>query len=144
MRYVAILLLAFVAFAASGDDFVWLEGEWISDADTTMVANPQLMKLDDATRSKFKRMYGRILWRFDNGTFEAIYPGEDSHPSSYSVRELEGGRSELLICGTSYGISRTETGFCVEAHFDPPESKPAEFPNVECFKMYASNKRAGG
>jgi hypothetical protein len=98
----------------------------------------ELANLDETTQSKFEEMYGRIRWRFGNGTFQVIYPEQASHPSSYSVREWESGEPELLIDGASYRISRTEAGFCVEVPFDTPESKPAGYPSIECFKRYGA------
>ena len=109
MRHIPIFFLTFIASAALAGDFRWLEGEWISDTDATMAGHPELENVDAATYSTFRDMYGRLRWRFDNGTLQVIYPEyQASPPSSYSVREWESGELELLMEGSEWAIAYRE------------------------------------
>ena len=140
MRGKTLIFLLLVATAARADDFGWLEGEWVSDADATMAENAQFAKMTDATREKFKSLYGRLRWRFDGGSFEAIQPDSESDPISYSVTDVGGGRGELRLyergSATLYEIRRTSTGFCAELKIDmePARPFPDESLRSECFK----------
>ena len=56
LRHVPIFILTFIASMALADDFRWLEGEWISDADATMAAHyPELENVDAATYSTVRQ-----------------------------------------------------------------------------------------
>lgn len=143
-KLLGIFLLAIVAPLAWADDFLWLEREWISDADATMAANPQLNKLDDATYAKFKAIFGEMRWRFSDGMFEVtrrelVEPifvpysikGRDSAKFEFAS-EVDGHRSV-------FSIQRTNTGFCANLIPDwIPDDLEAWKESVitECFKPY--------
>jgi hypothetical protein len=141
MRYV-LLTFVLLACAAHGDEFAWLEGEWVSDAATTMKANPQLDQIPEATRSKLRSLYGQLRWRFDRGTFEAIWPEGEPYASSYSLRGIDGERGELQMLergeATTFHIWRTKGGFCAQLQAETPWHRTGLFPFVECFERFGS------
>ena len=134
MPYVAILFLALIAVDASADDLLWLEREWVSDADATMAANPELAEGDSATQAKWKRAYGQMRWTFRDGTLETTQPGGVPFSVPYFVRQLGGDRFEILLndteAQTTFKISRTKRGFCADLQL---EEKARGYPYVECF-----------
>ena len=146
MPYVAILLLLIIAPATLADDFLWLEREWISDADATMVANPQLMKLSDSKRAEFKSIFGEMRWRFSDGVFEFVPPGTTEPLSSpYSVKPVDDERFEIVTeldhHQNIFTIRRTDVGFCTRPEPDwIPDDLEAwtESVIVECFKPYGA------
>jgi hypothetical protein len=146
--YVAVILAAIIAGAAWADDFLWLEREWISDADATMAANPQLNKLDDSKRAKFKSIFGEMRWRFADGIFEINRPGAPEPRSTpYFIRPIDEKRfeivSELDDYQSAFVIWRTDLGFCTRPE---PEWIPDDLEVrgesglviVECFKPYGA------
>ena len=48
MRGRTLIFLLLVATAARADDFGWLEGEWVSDADATMAENALKIDMEPA------------------------------------------------------------------------------------------------
>jgi hypothetical protein len=139
MPYVAILLLTLITTAASAHDFLWLEREWISDAEATMAANPQLAKSDDATQGKWKSIYGQMRWTFRDGILETIQTDGVPYSVPYFVRQLDGDRFEILLndteAHTTFEISRSKRGFCADLQL---EQKAPGFPYIECFSPYAA------
>ena len=117
-----------------------------SDVDGTLAANPQIQSLDDATRAKFKGLFGQMRWRFANGIFEAVQAGEIPLPSApYFVRSIDAESLELVIDGVDtqsiFKISRTAEGFCatIEPNWWVPDLKAWGKSNiVECFTAYGA------
>ena len=146
MRYVAITLLAIIAMVASADDFLWLEREWISDADATMVANPQIKNLDGSTLAEFKNIFGEMRWRFSDGILHFVLPGATEPLSNpYFVRSVDDERFEIVIeidhHQNVFAIWRSADGFCTRPEPDwIPDDLEAWARSfiVECFKPYGA------
>jgi hypothetical protein len=124
---------------AVADDYSWLEGEWVSDADATMAANPQMQTLPSETRGKLRQSYGRLHWRVDSDHLEAQWPGSPSYPSTYALRDLGNGKIELSVFERGETqlseLWRTAEGFCVQPQIDDAAiAVGVPLPFVECFR----------
>lgn len=140
MSYAAILLVLLLAPTASADDFLWLEREWISDADAMMTANPELSKGNDETRSKCNGVYGEMRWEFSGGFLELKRPGGATYSVPYSIHQLDAEPFEILLDAKevqdAFVISRTERRF-FEGH-QLEYKAPRELPYAECFAPYGA------
>jgi hypothetical protein len=137
---ICLFLALALPFAAIADDLLWLEREWVSDADASMAANADALKRVPAeTKAKFKSLYGKIRWRFQDGNFYFYSENGDSGPSPYSLRPIDDDRFEIAVAdGTTFDVTKTSRGFCVR--FPPiwvSEVKSWTDPSlIECFAPY--------
>jgi hypothetical protein len=143
-RSLGIFVLLVAAPLTWADDFLWLEREWISDADATMAANPQLEKLDEATYAKLKSVFGEMRWQFSDGMFVVTRDGS-TEPSAvpYFIKPVDSAFEivyELDGHQSVFSIQRTAAGFCTRLVPDwIPDDLEAWKESVitECFKPYS-------
>ena len=110
----AIMLSVNTALAS---DLMWLEREWISDGDLSAKANPSTKSFTVEELRKFKSIFGRTVWRFQDGIFTGVQTDTGFQGSSpYSIRPAEGERWEVIFYEEGLEIILTlwevEGGFC--------------------------------
>jgi hypothetical protein len=142
MRALCLLLVLELPCAAIADDLLWLEREWVSDADASMSANSvALQRMPAQTKNKFKSLYGKIRWRFQDGNFYFKSEGAESGPSPYSLRPIDDERFEIIVTDVmTIEVTKTLRGFCVQW---PPtwvsEVKSwTESSWIDCFAPYGA------
>jgi hypothetical protein len=142
MRTICLFLALALPCAAIADDLLWLEREWVSDADASMAANAvALERVPAETKSRFKSLYGKIRWRFQDGNFYFKSADGESSPSPYSLRPIDDERFEIIVTdGMTIEVTKTSRGFCVQ--FPPAwvsEFKSWTEPSlIECFAPYGA------
>lgn len=130
----ALLIALFLARCAPAESpYPWFEAEWVSDADSTLAANPSLQDQDPALIEDLLSRYGELRWRVDGFMLEAVYPAEPhfNQRSRFSVEPIDADSFRLLTdSGSVFTISRNTTGFCV----DPNIANQT----LECFVPFGS------
>lgn len=145
MKAFSLILLVAMP-GAFADDYLWLEREWISDADASMAANPEMVSaLKPDVLSRYKSLFGKMRWRIADGVFTTQLPEGTQTSVTYAIRPVSADRFEIVLYGEGEGenlfvIHRTQTGFCAQPgsqqFIDNMKSENA--PGVvECFKPYA-------
>lgn len=140
MRTIFLFLALALSQVAIADDLLWLEREWVSDADASMAANADALKgVPAEAKTKFKSLYGKIRWRFQDGNFYVYSHGVEIDSSPYSLRPIDDDRFEIAVAdGTTFDVTRTSRGFCVR--FPPiwvSEAKSWTEPSlIDCFAPY--------
>ena len=113
-----VLVSTFIVLSNADVGFGWLEGRWISHADSTVTANPQVSQFDEDTMEKFRSLFGHTVWDISNGMFTAIQRDVAVGPAAYSIRPIENDRFELIIddpdLHTMFIIWRNGPGFCAK------------------------------
>ncbi len=141
-RTICLFLALALPCAATADDLLWLEREWVSDADASMAANAvALERVPAETKSRFKSLYGKIRWRFQDGNFYFYREGVESGPSPYSLRPIDDERFEITITDEmTVEVTRTTAGFCMQpVPLWVPEFKSWTEPSlIECFAPYGA------
>ncbi len=142
-----LLLLCLMApFDASADDYLWLEQEWISDADATEVANRAMFDaLSAKTRARYKGLFGKMRWTIADGTLTSKLPDGKPSTATYAIRPVDSEWFEIILRDTDgryqtvMQIHRTQRGFCAtpytQQQIDEFESANAPI-SVECFQLY--------
>ena len=133
-----LIIVAALPGITFADDYVWFEADWISNAATTVDANPEVRKLDPEARKGFESLFGLTRWHVANGILTISHPGTEDQSSPYSVKPIDPDQFEILIGNddfeTTFTITKTEEGFCTTPHPTwVPEYRTWTKPWVECF-----------
>ena len=134
-----VVLAMSLISSVSRADFGWLEGEWVSDAESSLSANPYVSQLGEDVVEDFKASFGRTVWIFSDGMFTAVHSGTPTAALPYSIRPIDIDRFEICLDSKSNQITlvlwQTESGFC--AQFEPDWSdsfqKWIRPTTVECY-----------
>ena len=86
------LLMYGLSHAAEID---WIQGEWISDAEASVAANPEFQNLDAAQREAAEGMFGRMRWTISGDVLSTRYEDSEAgesrvNASSFAVEHSEG------------------------------------------------------
>ena len=95
--------------------YPWFENEWISDRDSTLIANDGFQELEPEHLETVLTKFGQLRWRVDGFTLEAIYPEDPRFDlkSMFTVEAIDDSSFRLLTeVGTIFLISGNENGFC--------------------------------
>ena len=114
------LLIGLVPSIAFADDYLWFELDWISDAATTVAANPKVEALDPDTRRKFESLFGLTRWHVSDGILTVIHPKTENISSPYFIRPIDSASFEAIIVigehESNFTIRKTQQGFCATLH----------------------------
>ena len=118
-KRLVIFISVGLSVQAVASDPNWIEGRWVSNGDLSAKANPQTEHLAPADLVKFKSLFGKTIWHFENGMFTGIQTESGYESSSpYYIRPAEEGRWEIIFYQDSYesGLTvwRVEGGFCAD------------------------------
>ena len=142
MKPLSTTLLLLLPQIGLGNDYLWFEDYWISDADATLEANPQVQQLEEEFRTKFRSLFGRTTWYVANGVLLSSHPQGWHYSAPYFLRPISEATFEVILDGAAgtelFTIDRTEGGFCAKAHpsWNASEEAWSQPPFVECFARY--------
>lgn len=115
----ALLTFGLFVSQAAASDAAWIERRWISDGDLSAAANPHAERLAPADLARFKSLFGKTIWEFEDGVFTGMQTESGYQGSSpYYVRPAGAGRWEIIYYHESQESAVTvwevEGGFCAD------------------------------
>ena len=143
MIRILTIALYLVSFSIQAQDYAWLEGDWVSDAEATITINSVYRSSDKETLALLRSILGRIRWIIEGKTLTFIDPLVTpiaTSVTSFSVRSIDTLNFDMVFEGSLplanssrpfdyesldnsqfeglsvqyiLTISKTETGFCM-------------------------------
>ena len=148
MKLLSAIILSAISLSSYGNEYEWLEKDWISDKNAVRAIFPVVDIFDEEQRETFLNWFGKMQWTFRNGILYSISnESAETHKATYEVRPLSGTPKFQIIFSedngdySTYYAWRTESGFCTKLYetfhskwgvntWD--QTEPSIY--VECFK----------
>jgi len=115
-RLATVLILSLASAHGAADEYLWLEGLWRSDADSTIEANPVVETLPTDVRRRFRSLFGNMTWHISGGMLSASHDGVLAYSAPYFIRPINSEVFELVLDREEHSdiftIRQTEAGFC--------------------------------
>ncbi len=143
MKQLPLVLLLLGSCSAEQSEYSWFQGDWISDAETSIAKNSGYTNLSESDLAVLREMYGRIRWQISDSIFRFIddrYNELVESSTNFEVETIDPERFLMKIENESRIVWRTDSGFCTKLNPDYLLSIGIDGENqgLECFKPYGT------
>lgn len=128
-----LLVLVFISSCSEDiDRYHWFQGDWISDAESTIRANPKFLEYSAEDLQAVSSIFGDLNWKVEQHQLKV---GE--YPEGYGTYEFEitpvsDEEFKFISQGAgNFTVRKTTNGFCVEFDIEH-DSEPTI--THECFE----------
>lgn len=111
-----LLVLIFVSSCSENiDRYHWFQGEWISDTESTIRANPKFLEYGTEELQAISSMLGRLTWSVEDGKLKVgQYPGGNDI-FDYEIIPVSDEKFRFISeAAGNLTIRKPSNGFCVE------------------------------
>lgn len=139
------LILAFLLSASCSAEqpgYPWFEGEWISDAESSLAINPEYAELDEETLQIVREMYRQVRWTIHGNLLKYVDDRYNQYVElemEFTIVPIDSESFQLDMADEKRDVWKTESGFCTDlSQAYISEHGLGKNGHPECFKLHGT------